>query len=251
MDDPLPRAVVISLADDAARRSACRSQLEAVGELTWHFLDAVDGRGRTTYPDCYRPWLAEWIVGYRLAASEVACFMSHRQAWWACSQDDAALLVLEDDFLLNHGFTTALRAGMAMQTMWDVLRLQGTTPRPSVPACSHAGIELVRNLADPWGSVAYVVTPAAARRLLAHSRRIVEPVDTFLENVGRHRQRLLAMAPYPVGITGTPSSMTDRPVRGGVSRWARRRRRMFQAAERFRNWIAPAVPDRTRPPSDW
>jgi glycosyl transferase family 25 len=250
-DRALPRAVVISLVDDTARRESCRAQLDSVGAITWRFLDAVDGRGRTSYPDCYRPRQAERIVGYRLAASEVACFMSHRLAWWECSELDAPLLVLEDDFLLNPCFPEALRAGVAARDLWDVLRLQGLNDRPSVPCGSQDGHAFVQNLADPWGSTAYMVTPAAARRLLAHSRRIVEPVDTFLEAVGRHRQRLVAMHPYPVGVTGASSSMTDRPVRWGLTRWQRRRRQVFDTVERFLNRFAPPSHDPARPPSAW
>lgn len=251
MGGSLPPALVISLVDCVDRRAACRAQLDAIPGLDWRFLDAVDGRGRGGYPVCYDPVWAERVAGYRLVGSEIACFMSHRLAWWACVTAGQPLLVLEDDLQLGPSFATAIRTALARRDAWDILRLQGLRETSSTRVADLGGAALVRNRADPWGSTAYVVTPAAARALLRHSRRIMEPVDTFLVRVRRHRQRLLAVIPYPVTITGADSSMTDRPSRRRLRGWRRYRRLLFRFADHVRTRFDACDADEPEPSTCW
>jgi glycosyl transferase family 25 len=202
-------------------------------------------------PECYEPRWAERRSGYRLSASEMACFMSHRLAWWACATEDRPVLVLEDDFLLRPSFVASIRGALAARETWDILRMQELIETNAVAVARHDGTVFVKNLADPWGATAYIAQPASARRLLAHSRRIIEPVDTFLERSRQHGQRLLAVLPYPVTVTGSPSSMTDRPIRYGVRGWKRRWRSCFRLADQLRNLLVPPAAVEREPPTCW
>jgi glycosyl transferase, family 25 len=251
MDDVIPLILVISLADRSDRRVSCRSQLDLIPGLEWRFLDAIDGRGRASYPACYTPRWAEWRSGYRLSSSEVACFMSHRLAWWASVTENRPVVVLEDDFLLRPSFIPSIRRAIDARESWDVLRMQGLVETPSTPVAVVDGTTLARNLGDPCGSTACIVQPTSARALLATSQRMIEPVDTFLERPWRHGQRLLAVLPYPVAVIDSPSSITDRPVRYNERGWKRHLRSYFRMADRLRNLIAAPPAIDLEPPACW
>ncbi|MBK8971929.1 MAG: glycosyltransferase family 25 protein [Hahellaceae bacterium] len=70
--------------------------------------------------------------------------------------------------------------------------------------------KLQQNFVDSL-NYAYIIKPSAAEVLLQMSEQIYEPVDHFIEHFRFHRQRVLAISPYSVEITGMPSTITERP----------------------------------------
>lgn len=209
----LPPIFVISLLDALPRRSAASSQLRAVTGLEWHFVEAVDGRqwSEESMPDCYDPVVASRIVGFALSGSELACFMSHQAVWRLSIAQNRPVVVLEDDFRLQRNFLDSLKAAMQLYDEWDIFRLQGLSEVKQTTIQKVVGGQVVRQWADPVGATAYIIKPETAQVLLYMSEQIYEPVDHFLEHYRYHRQRVLAISPYSVEITGFPSTITERP----------------------------------------
>lgn len=209
----LPPIFVISLLDANKRRSSVSLQLSSLAGLEWHFVEAVDGRQwrGDSMSNYYDVISASRVVGFAMSGSELACFMSHQSVWRLSVAQNRAVVVLEDDFKLQQNFVDSLNYAMQMVDDWDVFRLQGLSEVKHTVVRTFEGGQVIRQLADPVGATAYIIKPSAAEVLLQMSEQIYEPVDHFIEHFRFHRQRVLAISPYSVEITGMPSTITERP----------------------------------------
>jgi hypothetical protein len=72
------------------------------------------------------------------------------------------------------------------------------------------GLSLVRFTTGPRGSVAYVIAPSGARRLLKHATRWREGVDFYIDRFGLHGVGSYAVLPYCVEHVHGPSEIGAR-----------------------------------------
>lgn len=183
------RASVISL----PRRADRRRQFQAWndGRIDYDFVDAIDGR--TLARDAL---LADGVVSANISTfndGALGCALSHRAQWQRIAASNEPGLIIEDDACLRGDFATASTAVVnAIAGDWDFVYLgfnadanaafesaEGlkylvtfdeaakrepdfftrfatmTAPNPTPLRCFQA-----------WGILAYVVSPAGARRLL-------------------------------------------------------------------------------------
>eukprot|EP00928_Gymnodinium_smaydae_P053258 TRINITY_DN37294_c0_g1_i1.p1 TRINITY_DN37294_c0_g1~~TRINITY_DN37294_c0_g1_i1.p1 ORF type:complete len:384 (-),score=107.92 TRINITY_DN37294_c0_g1_i1:44-1195(-) len=141
-------------------------------------------------------------VELRLSAGERGCASSHRRVWQLAAERTSPTLVLEDDVKLcsptrrpkgkSDGGKFSARLALALEKApkdFDVLYLgwagfRGGNLRhhceedlPQVPAEARGVLRAVEYV---WTTVAYVLSPAGARKLLAAGSPVDQPVDNFM-----------------------------------------------------------------------
>ncbi len=163
--------------------------------LTWRMVPAVDGK--TVDP-------ADLVAGgvldphpYPFTPGALGNALSHRQQWLDCAADGVPRVILEDDACLRRDFADHCRAMLpalqhcdlilfgyntdapimqvlpdgdfayvqfGIRTAWDAAKFrhfaQGVPPMSPPPQ--------LRPILLAWGSLAYAVSPAGAKRLLQH-----------------------------------------------------------------------------------
>lgn len=214
---------VISLCRSKDRRQRAELAINQSG-LDWQFLDAVDG-SKLTFPiAAHNPKQAKRLIGFELQPGEIGCFLSHQLAWQECVLKNKPALILEDDFVIEPHFKSALELGFSAYTNWELLRLQGISKVPYKLLAQYGDIQFIHNLGDPLGTTAYVIKPSAAKKLLEKSQTFLEPVDHFLENYRKHGLVITAVNPYPISNFGKESTIENRddrkPIRG-LQKWRR------------------------------
>ncbi len=188
--------VVISLASAVERRRRVEERLRGF-PLPWRFFEA-----KTSAPAAlrYDERRARLHRGRALAAAELGCFGSHYECLRAFAEAGrpAHLIVLEDDVYLDESFPYADLAGLMRACGIDYLRLHATFSRPS----RFLGVvwryrQLVRYVGRPYGTCAYVISPAGARRFVQSVREIVRPIDDELDRFWQNGLPPYAIFPAP------------------------------------------------------
>lgn len=213
------RTLVINLKRRQDRWRSVRARLgalEASGRLAVERLEAAEGSREGAVPDCdvLRHWTTDRNAKYdgregyrpgvelRMTDGERGCAMSHVRAWrevLASGSSGAGgrpVLILEDDAVPVEGFAERLALALADAAAADadVLYLgyiQGAAWRRTVAPGLHEAEYL-------WTTVAYVLWPRGARRLLG-ALPVDCPVDNFMAWQSASRQlRALAVEPEMV-----------------------------------------------------
>jgi glycosyl transferase family 25 len=216
------RVINLERAPDRKRHS--EAQLRAAG-LEAEFFSGVDGR--TLDFDEFAPFLRANPFAFRpLSRGEIGCFASHYRLWQECAARGRPMLILEDDFLFQGNIRdlTTILPGLLQQ--YSFLRLAGAHPcKGKILGPVAEGLSVVRLDEGPFGTHAYAVSPAAAARLVRHSRVWSRPVDVYIDAFWVHGLLPLAVQPYPVGRADFSSTVGDA---GQLDRSHSRRRRLAQ-----------------------
>jgi glycosyl transferase family 25 len=208
----------------------------------WTFLDAVDGRTLPGPAQEYDQRTRLRLYGYGLTPGEIGCFLSHRNAWKRCSEGTKPMLILEDDFEfrvpLVHlaSLLSAIGEALASQSDRSFVRLAAVSPVPTktlIPLASE--YDLVSYAADPSGTAAYLLTPAAAAALLRHSSKFFLPVDDYIAHEYLHGVEGLGVQPYPVSCRLLSSTIEGRQ-QTVLSRWDKVRREFFRIPFAISRW---------------
>lgn len=194
---------IIHLARAKARRANVE-QLQRTLPMPSTVVDAIDGAllSDTEKAAVYRRELHRPHYPFVLSASEIGCFLSHRQAWQALvdSEFDAGFIV-EDDIAID---LDRLRAGLRIAQPHCE---RGTLVRFPFRAGRDRGRTLecdgnVTVIADRHpglGMQAQLMDRKAASALLQATRVFDRPVDTFVQAHWNHPIRILAV--HPSGIS--------------------------------------------------
>jgi glycosyl transferase family 25 len=174
------RALYINLDRQPGRRASIEAQGARLG-LALERIPAVDGRA---IPEAERARLVPPDADPPLSASEVACTMSHMEAWRSIAASaDPWGLVLEDDV-----FLAADLAAWAGDPGWippdaEVVRL-ASSHRPvrldASPTLERGGRALVRLRSPALDLGGYLISARHAAAALAHPRPFARPVDRML-----------------------------------------------------------------------
>jgi len=220
---------VISLPESEARRTSVARQLDPTG-LSWSFFDAIKPSTMATPPAEYDARKRQSFTGYPMSEGEVGCFLSHRAVWRKIVSRQRPCLVLEDDFTIAEGTDLAGLLALISPHLarFGFIRLHGIFPVRSKPVIQLAGLAIVKTRGDPAGTLAYLITPAAAKRLLEASASFFVPVDDFLAWGWRHRQGIFSLHPYPIRDAAVlPGAIRDR-AKPRLSRAAKLRREIYR-----------------------
>ena len=148
--------------------------------ISYEVFEAVDG-----YDLEYSDLLADkfdvnhnWIdpiLNTRLTKGEVGCFLSHWKLWKVCIELDEPILILEDDAIITDKFSYDELYRMRREG-YDFIYLGWKEMGKSIPIND----KFVKPVYPYW-TLAYMVTPESARRLLNPSaKRNIIPVDEYL-----------------------------------------------------------------------
>lgn len=179
-------AVVINLAKRADRMEKLHKSISKQAPwLKFTRLDAVDGRCNpppekdicSRYSTARLAQLFHWYkpMSVKMSPGERGCCASHLKAWRVAAKGTKPLLVLEDDAVVLHTFTSSVAQAMAEAPkgtgmIWLSSKDRGY-PKP-----------FGKVLMSPyfvWTTVGYLIWPATARMLLKMMPMDM-PVDNFL-----------------------------------------------------------------------
>ncbi|MBY4753325.1 glycosyltransferase family 25 protein [Burkholderia dolosa] len=188
--------VCISLKKSTDRRQNMTAQFANHG-IDGRFFDAIESEGDGQSVHHYNARARTFLYGKPLTRGEIGCYLSHREVWkQLLSSGDDAWCVMEDDIVLLPGFTAATRELAACREHWDIVRLYGIFKNPQIEyAALPSGTRLMWMDVHPLGTQCYVITRAAAQRMLAHSEKIMHPIDDTIDQNWKHKLRLYITSP--------------------------------------------------------
>lgn len=235
----VPPVFVINLARDTARRDHMRAALGRVG-LDGEFVAAVDGRTLTpadrAMVDQARTKL---VYGNDLLDNEIGCYLSHYRLWQRMiDQNIEVALILEDDLEISPDLPALVGELLAdPDPPWLVVRLDSLRTQLHTPPSRRFTGRPVRQLAHGTlfqldvhvlGLGAYLIRREAARRMLAHGRRIFMPIDQTMDRFWENGLVPFIVRPFPVRQRADLASRIGaRPAgrhRGLSPAWRLRRR---------------------------
>lgn len=201
-DEQLPPVIVISLPSSAPRRGAMASRLDALG-ISWRFFDGYDGSKLSpeNYPD-YDRMRRCLFFGKDLTPGEMGCLLAHRAVYRHMVDNNIAVaVVLEDDVFPAPDFGNVLASLLKTSVRWDVIRFIGKDKvyrNSREVAVLDKGHKLIRPFGTPGGTYGYMLTLAAAKKLLSHMQSNWLPVDTLHGFVWKTGLEVFAVEPSPV-----------------------------------------------------
>jgi len=234
------RVRIISLAG-SPRRAAMACQFGGVPGLDWSFFDAL-----RVLPDglAYDQAAARRLIRRELTGGEVGCFASHAALWRELvERGDAAVVVLEDDVLIDPGFLAALPGVVAATSAHPFVRLHAKAPVAARVIGRVAGRHLVRYRGIAFGTQGYILRREGALRWLASITTVVRPVDDEIDRFWAHGVANIGIHPSPLIELSGPSTIEG--ARRGLPppRWSdfgwQRRRAVESARRTLANLKAP------------
>jgi len=195
---------VISLPEASARRVFIDQQMAAAG-LAYSFIDGIRPNSAQISSSGYSQHWRLIRYGYGMSAGEVGCFLAHQTAWRTVRSQNEKCLILEDDAViagLNPSLLQCLK-----NSPHRLIRLAGTFNKRHkfIGKTAYA-----KYWGDPAGTVAYVIGPQEAEKLLEKSVSFYMAVDDFMEARQLHGIHTYARLPYPVRHSGEDSHINDR-----------------------------------------
>ncbi|MFC3847769.1 glycosyltransferase family 25 protein [Helicobacter baculiformis] len=235
---------IVSL-KESPRRNACQAVIDNPPahnhslRFNFHLFDAIDKHSHYfskelgyvgLIEDSYAPkWLksSDWykgLYGRELFPEELGCYASHYLLWFKCIALNQPIVILEDDFELQANFYESLLD--CLNAPFDFVRLYGNFWKADPNVCAIANLDgsacvptnpkvetLLREhflLAsyEVDSTVAYYLTPKAAKAFVSFSGRFIEPVDQFLNQAHRHSIAHLTYIPLSVRFSKHHASST-------------------------------------------
>lgn len=195
---------IISLPEARERRVLIDGQMAAAG-LAYSIIDGIRPTAAQIHSSGYRELRRLVRYGYGMSAGEVGCFLAHQAAWKAVCAQKEKCLILEDDAVVS-GLNPSLLECL-QHSPHGLIRLAGTfTKRHKfIGKTTYA-----KYWGDPAGTVAYVIGPQEAEKLLEKSSSFYMAVDDFMEARQLHGVHAYARLPYPVRHSGQDSHINDR-----------------------------------------
>ena len=246
------RIIVINLDADTDRRGRIENRLRELN-LRWERLPAVDGQRLAPHHEALVDRDEQDARGLRIPPGAVGCWLSHRLAQRIVADSaEPMALILEDDILIDDDLPEVLDTLEGeVAPRFDVIRLHRLNLRRKFLPVLRIGarsIGFVRP--SDSGAQAYVITRAAANRLIASIPRMVELADHALYAHWTHGLVVCSLDP-PVVLHHDHGRSSIAARRGPESssfdpgQWLRRKRHQLHkkwvrriAFHRMLNWSA-------------
>ena len=226
----MPPIVFINLEKDAQRRARVEAEfarLQLPGQrlpaVWWKQLPAAE------QAQLYSAELNRHQYYKPLVDGEKGCYASHIAAWRQLLASEApAMVVLEDDVVLDERFAEAVQAIVALEaahgTGWDMVKLMGRAQGEKLRAQRPltTALALIEYRRVPSFTAGYVVSREGARKLLTSRVPFGRPIDIDLRFWWENDLRILGVQPPVVrlDVTSEDSSIAGRqPPAGWRTRW--------------------------------
>lgn len=138
-----------------------------------------------------------------LVDGEKGCYTSHVQAWRKLLNSSArAMVVLEDDVVLDNDFQKVILAISELEEQWDMIKLMG---RPKAEKILQQGPltaehHLIQYRRVPSFTAAYVVSRKGAQKLLKTRRPFGRPIDIDLRFWWENDLQIFGVSPPVVHL---------------------------------------------------
>lgn len=234
------KVYVISLPEARERRKYSAEQLQRAG-VNFEFFDAI--RGELAIRDClFEGFDSErfrLVTGRLVAIGEIGCFASHRALWRQSVRLNEPVVIMEDDFNAFENFAAALDTCSSLANRLGLIRLQATTKGNLLKIGQRNNFSVSRYRKVPFGLMCYCISPAAAKKFLALTKKIDAPVDEFTKKFWEHGQPMYALTPYSVApsIMSVDSTIVGRR-KTRKSAGLALRRALYKANNYLRRWRA-------------
>ena len=199
---------VINLDTDIARRKAVEENLKDFNGGNWSFFKAL----RSDAPFKYISDTTKQLIHYgrELGSGEIGCFKSHVSVIedFVSMQDTNWLLVLEDDVWVDVQFNFQDTIAIAEKADINYIRLYAKRLKPAELVYTWGERELIRYATDPYGTQAYLINKAGARRFLDSLKVISLPIDDEMSRFWINGLEIFAISPFPVIEKSAPSNLT-------------------------------------------
>ena len=202
------KIIIINMASAVERRQHLEEKLSALG-ANFEFFPAVTPADE---PEKLFRGTSRWICRLEtgrpvLEPRELACYASHLGVWNRCIELNEPVILLEDDVQPAACFAQHIPAidnvidkyGFirleAREDIWNYYRNREQQKPAPVDAETIDGLTIEHPTFMHLRTSAYALTPAAASRLVYHSRTAKCPVDNFVRRTWTHRQPMFMTNP--------------------------------------------------------
>lgn len=221
--------VYINLDGDLERRQAIEAMLRRIGVEPIRLPAVIWGNlSPAEQSSLYDASLNLRQFERPLAAGELGCYASHLRACeWLLASTATALVVLEDDVLVDDAFSEVVQAIEALPAdAWDLIKLHSRpNERPWDRLPLAARYDLIAYRRVPSMSNGYVVSRAGAAKLLMHRRPFGRPVDIDVRYWWEAGLRVLGVWPTLVHDSSAAQVSSiwrvQRLRRSAAQRWRR------------------------------
>lgn len=227
---------VLNMDRSTARLATIDAYLKAA-HVDYQRFSAIDGsKLDMTAPEIKAMFdLDAWVRGHHRnpTNADVGCYLSHYRAIEAfLAQDKPFGLIFEDDATIPADFAQKVSYALDDAKAWDILKLHVRHPGPLVLRHTYRDdVKLCSFLVRHAGGTAYIVTRAAAAKMLRHMKPARRMIDWTYDEGHRMNLRVRTIAPMIIGLQPVPTTrdtgmdrqrswierQTDRPL---LARWA-------------------------------
>ena len=221
---------VNSLARATDRRAAIKARLDAAG-VNYEIVDAIDGKTQLgDYADQVRHEIAYIQYGRKLRPGRCGNYFSHYQLWKKIAEMDVpAALIFEDDAVWNDDFFGVIDELINCKWEWDLVNLADRvlagrtyTHKVKRKVCDLGkDYSLVQFKRTRHYSMAYLVTPAGAKKLIEHMIPMRIGIDKYWNEVWLHKTLHYNVHP-PVAFHSEVESTLDDGSSKGKPFWIAR-----------------------------
>jgi glycosyl transferase family 25 len=236
------KIIVISMPNALDRRTRFAERAEG-GAVPWEFFQAHSELHASLTYDETEALLSH---GRLLRPGELGCYSSHYAAWSQLLADDVdQYVILEDDVIVDWEYLRKIIESDLTSLKIDYLRLYYKFPVRQIVVVNgfiDRSKSLVELADHAYGTQGYLITKAAASKLLAHCRIVRRPIDDEMDRTWAHGVRNLCVFPFPLieesGASMIGASRFERTV---LPARLRLRRRIRRFVERMRLRKAKAL----------
>lgn len=236
------KVIVVSVAGATERREKFAERARAAA-VPWDFFSAHT----TLHPALsYSETEAMLAHGRPLKPGELGCYSSHYAAWEQLLNDDVdQYVILEDDVIVDWAYLKKVIESDLAALNIDYLRLYYKSPVPQIVVMNDfiERSKALVELADfAYGTQGYLITKAAAEKLVKHCQIVRRPIDDELDRAWAHGVRNLSVFPFPlIEESGKSTIGTVRFERFAMPDHLRTKRRLRRLVERMRLRTAKVI----------
>lgn len=174
---------IINLASDTKRKVAMQSQIDSIKDTNKShfniiFFNATNARENEHLAfSQYDKMKALMCRGRELSAGERGCFASHYRLWELCIAQNAPIVVLEDDVILDSSFFSTL--ALLESSAYSYIRLMFL--KPTAPCYKLDSICYLSLSVKLSGTQGYYITPCAARAFMDKAQKWYAPLDDYMD----------------------------------------------------------------------
>lgn len=151
----------------------------SLSDVSW--IEAIDGNDlsiealRADGLDTDRLW-RDPFHNRKMTSGEIACLLSHREAWIECLESNEPVIIFEDDAIVSNEFDEQY-----YESLTDTYDFIYLSRNENEPENTKTIDEMLEVPAYPYNLTSYVLTPAGAKKLISTNilQKII-PVDEYL-----------------------------------------------------------------------